>query len=106
MRETHRIPGASEATANGECPNCKMPVPLLRAVLLGRGRPFRCKGCGRTLRIDKSGAGLAVAAFAAASILGKMFGFFAVVGVLIVLVIYEWLTVRVRLAGEGAGAPQ
>jgi 4-hydroxybenzoate polyprenyltransferase len=48
--------------------------------------------------------GLALAAFALASYLRKEFGFLAVVGVLILLVIYEWPTVRVTASGGARAA--
>jgi len=44
--------------------------------------------------------GLVVAVFALASYLGEEVGFLAVLGVLILLVIYEWLTVQVTIAGD------
>ena len=91
-------------TANGECPTCGMPVPFARANFGKRGQLFACKACGEQLRINKVSLGLAVAAFALASYLGKEFGFLAVVGVLILLVIYEWLTVRVTAVGDARTA--
>lgn len=41
--------------------------------------------------------GIVIATFTLASLAGKQFGFLAVVCVLVLLVIYEWLTVRVMV---------
>lgn len=91
--------------ANGKCPACGMPVPFARANFR-RGQPFACKACRELLRTNKVSIGLAVAAFALASYLGKEFGFLAVLGVLTLLVIYEWLTVRVAIVGEAKVATE
>ena len=90
---------ATHNVANGKCPGCKMPVTFARANFR-RGQLFSCDGCGAPLRTNKVSVGLAVAAFALASYLGKEFGYFPVVGILILLVIYEWLTVRVTIAHD------
>lgn len=73
-----------------------MPVPFLKANF-GRGKSYSCPACHVCLRTDKTSVGIVIAAFAAASFAGKQFGFFAVMCVLLLLVIYEWLTVRVTV---------
>lgn len=50
--------------------------------------------------MDKTNVGLALAAFALASFLGKQFGLLAVLCVLAFLCVYEWLTLRVTLDGD------
>lgn len=94
------------AAANGECPVCAMPVSFGRANLWRRGKPFDCKGCGRLLTTDKARFGIVLGAFALASLLGRTPGLLAVLGVAVALAIYEWLTVRVRLADEVGHGPQ
>lgn len=51
--------------------------------------------CHAQLRTSKANIGLALAAFALASYAGKEFGLLTVLCVFLLLVIYEWLTVRV-----------
>jgi hypothetical protein len=80
-----------------------MPVPFTRAVFK-RGKSFDCRACQRTLRTGKVNVGLAVAAFALASLLGKQFGPLAILCILALLAIYEWLTVRITLV-EGNSEP-
>lgn len=73
-----------------------MPVPFVRANF-GRGKTYSCPACAARLRTGKVNVGIVIAAFALASLAGKQFGFLAVVCVLLLLVIYEWLTVRVTV---------
>jgi uncharacterized paraquat-inducible protein A len=88
--------GHVASSANGKCPACEMPIPFTRAAFK-RGKSFGCATCKRPLRTGKTNVGLALAAFALASFLGKQFGLLAVLCVLAFLGIYEWLTVRVTL---------
>lgn len=93
---------ASQAsTANGKCPKCEMPVPFPKANI-GRGKSYSCPACRTWLRTDKVNVGIVIAAFVAASFAGKQFGFLAMVCVLLLLVIYEWRTVRITVS-EGDG---
>jgi hypothetical protein len=76
-----------------------MPVPFAKANF-GRGKPYVCPACHARLRTGKVNIGIVIAAFVSASFTGKQFGFIAVVCVLVLLVIYEWLTVRVEFEGD------
>jgi uncharacterized protein (DUF983 family) len=102
--ETKGTPDAGIGSARGECPACGMPAPFKRAVI--KTGPFVCKGCGRALRTGKSGKAAALAAFAAASLLGKTFGVLAAVAVLLALAIQQWLAIRVYLDESGPGSTQ
>lgn len=73
-----------------------MPVPFVKANFR-RGKAYTCPACHARLRTGKVNVGIVIAAFALASFAGKQFGFLAVAGVLLLLTIYEWLTVRVTL---------
>ncbi|WP_152414527.1 hypothetical protein [Blastomonas sp. AAP53] len=90
---------AQHKSANGECPMCGTPISFFRANFK-RGQPFACNACGKRLLAGKSSVRPAVAAFALASYLGKEFGFLAVIPVAMLLVVYEWLTVRVTIAAH------
>ena len=84
--------------ANGKCRS--WDARSFRSCEFQEGASFSCNACGKRLRTTKVSMGLVVAVFALASYLGEEFGFLAVLGVLILLVIYEWLTVQVTIAGD------
>lgn len=73
-----------------------MPVPFMQASLR-RGKAYTCSACRGRLRTSKANTGLAVAVFASASYAGREFGFLVVLCLLLLLTMYEWLTVRVTL---------
>lgn len=73
-----------------------MPVPFMKANF-GRGKAYTCPACHERLRTSKANIGIAVAAFTLASFGGKQFGFLAVLCALLLLAVYEWLTVRVTV---------
>ncbi len=81
-----------------------MPVPFAKANF-GRGKTYTCPACHERLRTSKVSIGIFVAAFTLASFAGRQFGFVAVLCVLLLLVIYEWLTVRVTVDEGTASQP-
>ncbi|MAF59893.1 MULTISPECIES: hypothetical protein [Sphingomonadaceae] len=83
---------------NGKCPSCGAHISFFYACFK-KGQPFACKACGTELIVaKKTSLGLVLAGIALGSFLGKEFGLFAVILVVIMLGIYEWLTARVTTA--------
>lgn len=86
-------------TAHGKCPVCRYPVSFAQANFR-RGKLFQCKKCSAQLRTGRVNLTLVVALFALGSYLGKQYGLIPVICLLILVVIVEWLTVTVAIAGE------
>lgn len=96
-----KVVGETSMSMFPECPSCKRPVSIMRA-LIGRGRSFRCHGCRTLLITDKAGAIVAIAIFGFLSIFGKRMleydhGWIFIVIAILFSGFFEYITLKVNI---------
>lgn len=84
-------------TARGQCPACGMPVPFSRAAIGGRGKPFECKACRRSIEVPKLRAVQGGLIGVAGLLLVKLFGYIAILPIALIIAMASWLLAPVRL---------
>jgi hypothetical protein len=92
----------TEQTARGGCPMCQQTIPF--RANFRRGRTFVCRRCGAQLSTRRAVASAGIAVFFLLNLAERYVPVFAILLLLALAILLEWLTAKVHLVAPAAEA--